>query len=488
MASEMTLLPPFDCIVVGGAGHHAARKILPVFGCYLSGLSLNPVRMMPKSQTIMTQSSLRQFTENATYTSQDETDQEKLKKTSVIFSLFAGRCLFRRRLVGVKNTDKAGDCINSGRHLNSLLNFGLVYLIRSYQLVTKTTRIIVKKLIGHDLQSVETLNKALARVFAESQNVWIDYLSKKTLQNWTALRLAKSPYKPDCNSNHSDHIQITVAAAGGLDGRVSYRDQAAGLYAVLHHHMSQHLSFVAMPTYFNKDNAVSDGTFRVQGSLSPLSATNLAINTVRGQYQAGALTEPAPSYFADLQEPRSLTGTFVALEISVENWRWAETPFYSRNGKLLPMRMSEMIVGFKSVLYNIFEKNRGEIFADRLVMRLQPDEGLTQRQMVKDPVLGGMRLRQILHDMAIADTISKRYLDFYQPWLTNAICGNQPLIKIIDEVEAAWHRMDPILEGWKTTKQPINRCIASTWGQSRAVGMIERNGRKWYDSFKEVQQ
>lgn len=491
MASRMTPLPPFDCIVFGGTGDLAVRKIFPaLFQRHRIGQFADPVRIIALSRTMKTQSSYRKFVEDAikTYVAKDEIDLEKLKTFLASIHYLKVDASSDQGWPALKTLIEHAPATIRVFYLavNPTLFPNIVNYLATYQLVTSATRIIVEKPIGHDLESAETLNDALGRVFDESQIFRIDhYLGKETVQNLMALRFANTLYEPIWNSNHIDHVQITVAEAVGVEGRTDYYDHAGALRDMVQNHMLQLLCLVAMePPYSNTANAVRDEKLKVLRALAPIDSMNLALNTVRGQYQAGALADgPVPSYLDDLKKTRSSTETFVALKIAVENWRWAGTPFYLRTGKRLPMRVSEIVVTFKPVPHNIFDGDTGEIFANRLVMRLQPDEGVTQWLMVKDPVLGGMRLRQIPLDMTFADTFSGRHIDAYERLLTDAIRGNQTLFMRRDEVQAAWRWIDPILEGWKTTKQPINGYTAGTWGPSRAVGMIERDGRTWYDSF-----
>ncbi|MDR0252444.1 MAG: glucose-6-phosphate dehydrogenase, partial [Brucellaceae bacterium] len=206
--------------------------------------------------------------------------------------------------------------------------------------------------------------------------------------------------------------------------------------------------------------------------------------TVRGQYRAGASAGgPVKSYLDDLASDTSNTETFVALKAEIGNWRWANVPFYLRTGKRLAERVSEIVVTFKPIPHSIFESSAGQITANQLVIRLQPDEGVKQWIMIKDPGPGGMRLRQIPLDMSFATSFNERNPDAYERLIMDVVRGNQTLFMRRDEVEAAWRWVDPILEGWDSNEQKVQGYTSGTWGPSGSIALIERDGRTWHDSL-----
>ena len=351
-------------------------------------------------------------------------------------------------------------------------------------LVTPETRVVIEKPLGKSGESAMALNDAIGKVFAEPQVYRIDhYLGKETVQNLMALRFANSLFEPLWNSAHIDHVQITVAETLGVEGRAGYYDTAGALRDMVQNHILQLVCLVAMePPSSIAANAVRDEKLKVLKALKPITGDTVAQMTVRGQYKAGATDGAAvPGYLEELGQPSSKTETFVAIKAEIANWRWNGVPFYLRTGKRLQRRESEIIVTFKPIPYSVFDGGAGPIAANRLVMRLQPDEGVKLWLMIKDPGPGGMRLQHVPLDMSFADTFGVRHPDAYERLLTDVVRGSQTLFMRRDEVEAAWAFIDPILEAWKASPELPKTYTAGTWGPSAAVALIERDGRTWYE-------
>src|SRR5690606_22578162 len=216
---------------------------------------------------------------------------------------------------------------------------------------------------------------------------------------------------------------------------------------------------------------------------APINAGNAPKMTVRGQYRAGASAEGAvKGYIEELADGASDTETFVALKAEIANWRWAGVPFYLRTGKRMATRVSEIVIEFKPIPHSIFGEAAGRIFANQLVIRLQPDEGVKQWIMIKDPGPGGMRLRQRPIAMRSAESFHERNPDAYERVIMDVIRGNQTLFMRRDEVEAAWRCIDPIPAAWEERGQAVQAYTAGTWGPSAAIALIERDGRTWHES------
>ena len=217
-------------------------------------------------------------------------------------------------------------------------------------------------------------------------------------------------------------------------------------------------------------------------SLKPIDASSVNQVTVRGQYKAGAAKGDAvPGYLDEIDDKTSDTETFVAIKAEIETWRWAGVPFYLRTGKRLSTRVSEIVIQFKPVPHNIFGKEAGAIHANRLVIRLQPDEGVKQAITIKDPGPGGMRLREVALDMSFAENFDVGAPDAYERLLLDVIRGNQTLFMRRDEVEAAWHWIDPLIDGWQSTDQKTAKYTAGSWGPTASIALIERDGRTWHE-------
>ncbi|WP_150526123.1 glucose-6-phosphate dehydrogenase [Roseibium sediminis] len=349
-------------------------------------------------------------------------------------------------------------------------------------MVNEHTRVVIEKPIGKDGKSAKALNDTVGAVFKEHQIFRIDhYLGKETVQNLMALRFANALFEPLWNAAHIDHVQITVAESLGVGGRAGYYDTAGAMRDMVQNHILQLLCLVAMEPPESMDaDSVRDEKLKVLKALAPIKGEDADRFTVRGQYRAGASAGGAvPGYLEELGHQDSTTETFVALKAEIANWRWAGVPFYLRTGKRLAQRVSEIVVQFRPIPHSIFSAEAGSISANRLIIRLQPDEGVQMKVMIKDPGPGGMRLREVPLDMSFAEAFKVRNPDAYERLIMDVIRGNQTLFMRRDEVDAAWSWIDPILTAWASSKEPPRGYTAGTWGPSASIALVERDGRTW---------
>ncbi|HET7411506.1 MAG TPA: glucose-6-phosphate dehydrogenase [Pararhizobium sp.] len=488
MTSQIIPVDPFDYVVFGGTGDLAERKLLPaLYHRQVAGQLTEPTRIIGASRADLSWDDYRAFAREALQKHLDEEcDPEQIET-------FLGRLFY----VSVDATTNRGwDDLKEllREDPNRIRAFYLAVApslfghisegIRDHGLITDRTRIVVEKPIGRDLASATDLNDTIGRVFDEDQIFRIDhYLGKETVQNLMVLRFANALYEPLWNSAHIDHVQITVAESVGLEGRAGYYDKAGALRDMVQNHMLQLLCLVAMEAPASLEaEAVHDEKVKVLRGLKPIDASNVDKLTVRGQYKAGASSGGAVrGYLDELEEGYSNTETFVAIKAEIGNWRWAGVPFYLRTGKRMPERVSEIAITFKPIPHSIFDPAGGRVMPNELVIRLQPDEGVKQWLMIKDPGPGGMRLRHVPLDMSFAESFNVRNPDAYERLLLDVIRDNRTLFMRRDEVEAAWRWIDPILKGWEDTGQPVQGYVAGTSGPTQAIALIERDGRTWHE-------
>jgi len=349
-------------------------------------------------------------------------------------------------------------------------------------LITKNSRIVLEKPLGRDYESACDINNAVGKCFSENQIYRIDhYLGKETVQNLLALRFANSLFEPLWRRSAIDHVQITVAEDLGVGGRVEFYDRVGALRDMVQNHMLQLVCLFAMepPSSLHHD-AVRDEKIKVLRSLKPISEAEVRANTVRGQYTAGAINgATVPGYIEELGGEASTTDTFVALKLEIENWRWSNVPFYLRTGKRLGSKHSEIVVQFQDVPHSIFPEQKYEVSPNLLRIRLQPDEGVQLSVMAKEPGPGGFNLRPVSLDLSFAETFGIQYPDAYERLLMEVLRGNPALFMRRDEVEAAWHWIDGIIDGWQTSKQKVESYVSGSWGPTASSLLLDRDGRAW---------
>ena len=357
--------------------------------------------------------------------------------------------------------------------------------LRAAGVVRPDSRVIVEKPIGHDLASCREINDALAETFDEQEIFRIDhYLGKETVQNLIALRFANALFEPLWNKVSIDHVQITVGETVGVEGRWSYYNDYGALRDMVQNHVLQLLCLVAMEPPANLDpDSVRNEKVKVLRSLRPIAGREVERKTVRGQYRAGvADSASAPGYADESGGGVSDTETFVALHVNIDNWRWAEVPFYLRTGKRLPSKSSQIVIQFRAVPHSIFGSD--DMVANRLVIRLQPEEEVSLTLMNKTPSLEGMELRPVDLNLSLTDAFRKeapRRRIAYERLLFEAIKNNQTLFVRRDEAEAAWIFVDAIIDGWQRYGVKPAGYAAGSWGPSGAFGLTERNGHSWYE-------
>jgi glucose-6-phosphate 1-dehydrogenase len=489
MTTRIVPVEIFDIIVFGATGDLAQRKLLPaLFHRDEQGQLPEGARIIGTSRREMSDAEYQLFATTALETYVDaklrtpEMMARFLKRITYIAAEASKEDGWPKLDAALKDYDKRARIfyLAVGPDL-----FGpICERLGNHKLVTPLTRVVIEKPVGKDGASAKALNEAIGKVFKEPAIYRIDhYLGKETVQNLMALRFANALFEPVWNSAHIDHVQITVAETLGVEGRAGYYDTAGALRDMVQNHMLQLLCLVAMePPTSMEANAVRDEKLKVLKSLKPITAANIEQHVVRGQYVKGTSAAGAVNGYLEELGTASKTETFVAIKAEIGSWRWNGVPFYLRTGKRLPSRVSEIMVQFKPVPHSVFDKTTGPMEPNRLVIRLQPDEGVKLFLMIKDPGPGGMRLKQVPLDMTFAESFMVRNPDAYERLLMDVVRGNQTLFMRRDEVTAAWKFIDPILSHWKETTDLPKNYASGTWGPSSAVALIERDGRTWYEA------
>ena len=345
-------------------------------------------------------------------------------------------------------------------------------------------RIIIEKPFGRDLTSAQRLNRDLARVFRENQIFRIDhYMGKETVQNILAFRFANGIFEPLWNQKFIDHVQILVAESLGIGSRAEYYEESGAIRDMVQNHIMQVLCLTTMepPVSFDAD-AIRDEKVKVMHAIPPLTPEQVAKNTVRGQYTAGVIDgRPQVGYKEEKGvAPNSMTETYVALKLFIENWRWADVPFYIRTGKALPKRSTEVTIQFKRVPHQLYKpaETKG-LVPNRLTVRIQPDEGIALKFAAKVP--GAARhLADVDMDFTYSTAFGIQPPEAYERLLADAMIGDSTLFIRRDEVEASWRIVDSIINGWRLmSPNSVHPYTAGTWGPKEADELIARDAREW---------
>lgn len=337
-------------------------------------------------------------------------------------------------------------------------------------------RVIIEKPFGSDLATAHALNDSIHEVFREDQIYRIDhYLGKETVQNIFALRFANSIFEPIWNRRYVDHVQITVAEEVVVGRRAGYYDESGVLRDMFQNHLLQLMMITAMePPARYDSNLVRDEKVKVLHSVRRMTGGDFASDTVRGQYKG---------YLQEQGVPKgSKTATFAILKLYCDNWRWKDVPFYLRSGKGMSCRTTQIVIQFRQVPHILFGEKSREPLGNRLVMQVQPAEGIQLHFETKVPD-SDMKTRTSTLDFRFqksdgADTLP----DAYQRLLLDALNGDASLFARSDEVELAWGIIDPIIAAWNSPAAPeLFTYETGLWGPTEAADWMQRQRREWFD-------
>ncbi|MFT3877336.1 MAG: glucose-6-phosphate dehydrogenase [Propioniciclava sp.] len=358
--------------------------------------------------------------------------------------------------------------------------------LNRHQLVDKQrrkpwSRVVIEKPFGHDLASARALEEKVSSVFSSDSVFRIDhYLGKETVQNMMALRFANQLFEPVWNRNYVSHVQITMAEDIGIEGRAGYYDGIGQARDVIQNHLLQLLALVAMeePASFEAGNLRAEKEKVLAAARAP---RNLKSHTARGQYTAGwASGEKVKGYLEeDGIDPSTHTETYAAFRVDIDNRRWAGVPFYLRAAKRMPRRVTEIALMLRPAPHLPFNLNDTEqLGTNALVMRIQPDEGITLRFGAKVPATP-MEIRDVSMDFNYGTSFAESSPEAYERLILDVLLGDPPLFPQHTEVELSWKILDPILEYWARKKNPPEGYPAGTWGPPSGHTMLELDGFTW---------
>lgn len=348
----------------------------------------------------------------------------------------------------------------------------------------KWRRFIFEKPFGTDFESAKDLNSSLLRLLKERQIYRIDhYLGKETVQNILVFRFGNSIFEPIWNRNFVDHVQITVAESLGVESRANYYEKAGALRDMIPNHIFQLMTLTAMepPVSFEAD-AVRDEQAKILAAVQPFSPEEVLHKTIRGQYGVGKVSgKEVPAYRTeDNVAADSNTETFAALEVSIDNWRWAGVPFYIRTGKRMPGKHSEIVIQFKKAPFVLFQNTSVErLTTNRIVIHIQPDEGITLHfgAKIPGPIV---QTGPVDMDFNYVDHFGETISTGYERLLFDCMIGDATLFQRADMVEASWRIVSPILDVWSAIPaRDFPNYAAGSWGPDESDALLAKNGRHW---------
>ncbi len=486
---DMRTAPPFDMVIFGSTGDLAKRKLLPaLYYRFIAG------GFPPDSRIIAV--SRRDWDRNTYLSYAAECMQAFAKPGRFSAEKWAS---FAERLHYVR--------IESGhlehyRELSNVLSqvsprVRVFFLSTAPDLFAEIcknlgeagavhgdSRVVLEKPLGRDLASSQRISDDVAQVFTESQTFRIDhYLGKETVQNLMALRFGNALFEPLWRRDWVRDVQITVAEQVGVEERGEFYDRTGAARDMIQNHLLQLLCIVAMepPTSIDS-NAVRDEKLKVLRALQPLEGREAIAGTVRGQYRAGVSQGMPVRGFLEENgiDPQSRTETFVAMRAEIDTWRWAGVPFYMRTGKRLAERLAEIVITFRQVPHSIFGPGQLSLAPNRLVIRLQPDEGVRLSVLAKAPG-DEILLRAVNLNLDLAQTYAGIQMDAYERLLMDAICGKLTLFLRRDELDAAWRWIDPIMDAWERYGDKPKNYLAGTWGPAASSALLSRDGITWHE-------
>ena len=478
-------------VIFGASGDLTARKLIPAI------FSLAKDGHLPENFVVLGAS--RSAWSDEDFRKSVVTESKYLKadvngETKKLVQGFADK-LFYHELgkdqdADYTNLKKRIDALNSAHKTNTNYIFYLSTPPSAYEIISKNLheqdldnekdgwkRLIVEKPFGYSLETAKNLNKVLQKYFKESQIFRIDhYLGKETVQNLLVTRFANSIFEPLWNRNYIHHVEITNAESGGVEKRGGYYDKSGALRDMFQSHLMQIVALIVMEPPLNADaEEIRNEKLKALKSLRIMTdEKTLHENTIRAQYVSSIIDGKKVKGYREEEDvdPNSKTETYAALKFFVDNWRWADVPFYVRTAKRMPTKVTEVVIHFKSPHHQIFKDSGMTNKDNKLVIRIQPDEGILIKFGVKVPGQG-FKVERANLDFYYSSLTETNVMQAYERLLLDAMQGDATLYARADEVEAAWEFVDPILNYWKNSDAKVYGYSAGVWGPENADDLIE---------------
>jgi glucose-6-phosphate 1-dehydrogenase len=490
--------PPCALVVFGASGDLCARKLLPALERLARRRALpGAFAIVGVARSEWDDDDFRAFARDAlavhgdSLASDDPTTQELLATLRYVPGDYADDGTFRRLTEVLDDVDRTVGTGGNRLHYLALpasVFPTVVAALGRHRLdhppPDAFVRLVVEKPYGHDLASARQLDESVLSVFDESQVYRIDhYLGKETVQNLLALRFANAVFEPVWNRRYVDSVQITVAERDGVGHRADSYEQAGALRDIVQNHVLQVLALTLMEPPISMDpDGIRDEKVKALRAVESLDVHEVATEVVRGQYTTGWIgSDLVPGYHQEPGvSPTSMTETYVALRLLVDNWRWAGVPFYVRTGKRLPKRVSEVAIRFQAAPHLPFGSAQvRDLDCDTLVLRIQPDDGVALVFGAKVPG-HGFDVRSVAMEFLYGAAFPDEALDAYERLLLDAMIGDATLFIRGDEVMEAWRIVDPMLRAWESDPdETLAFYEAGTWGPKEADRLLEREGRRW---------
>lgn len=500
----MQIEQPFELVLFGGLGDLALRKLFPALYLLELDKRLPQGRIIALGRTELNLDEALDKIKQAVFDQVADTYQCEMSWQSLVARL-SYVCIDVQQGSAYQALANELDeaCPNRLFYFAtaSFLYADIAANLDSNGLIQEASKVVLEKPIGHDLASAQAINKSVANHFKESQIYRIDhYLGKETVQNLMVLRFANSIFESQWNQQYIDHIQISISESLGVEKRAGFYEQVGAFRDMMQNHLLQLLCIVAMePPSKMEPDAVRDEKVKVIKALRPIEGKDIHENVIRGQYGKGVSEgAPVPRYRDEEGvDVKSHTETFVAMKVEIENWRWAGVPFYLRTGKRLAERACEIVVQFKEIPHSIFSMQHKETMANKLIFRLQPDEGI-RLQLCEKKIGSGMKVRpmtlslnpenpsqeymQIQYPDLDPNQNGVRVPEAYERLLFDALASNPTLFLRDDELMQAWDWVDPILAAWLESDSAPEPYTAGSWGPAAATLLMAKDGRLWNEN------